>query len=338
MFGYTVNKDKEFVILEKEGDIVRRIFEDYQTKIITDIAKDLVLEGLLPNATVNSAATLVRSVLHRELYYGKEVVINGYKRRYPPIISKAEFDEAAKKLHDRKKYCKTKSKHSYLCRGIVYNINNEPLKPLFCHDSYAFVKVHKFNWETLSINMTLLDSIALYYTLENKKRKPGKDLMKYKVELQQELKVLSKKVSTIDKKLSDENDKIMKFEMRYASGKMTETMLDLLVGKVQEEIKRLEADRNDLEAEGDDLKKRLNNLSDSGKLPLLGPLSEADKERIVHEEISKITVVRGKARFGYVLGIQYFNGDYVMVDMNSKSKKVWDEAGNIVEYKNLQQL
>ena len=92
---------------------------------------------------------------------------------------------------------------------------------------------------------------------------------------------------------------------------MSEESLDLLVGKVQLEIKKLDADRNDLEDDRKDLKKRLSNLSDSEKLPLLGPLSETDKERIVHEEIERIVVIKGKKRYDYVLGIQYFNGDYV---------------------------
>jgi DNA invertase Pin-like site-specific DNA recombinase len=338
MFGYMVNKDLDFVIKEDEASIVRRIFEEYQTKIITDIAKDLVLEGLLPNASVNSASTLVRSVLHRELYYGKEIEMNGYKRKYPPIISKETFDEAAKKFTERKKYSKTKSKHVYLCRGIVFNINNEPLTPLYCHNSYSYIKVKKYNWETLSIKMDLLDKVALHCAIENKKRKPGKDMMKYKVELQQELKVISKKVSTIDKKIEEANDRLIKIETRYIYGKITEEMVNILSLKENNIINSLKEEHHHLEAEGEDLKKRLNNLLQNGKESFLGHFSELtlqEQYQIVHEEIEKIIVIKGKSQNSFTLGVQFINGDYMMLDLNTRSGKLWNENGELIEYENL---
>ena len=204
-FGYYVDKDHKFVIKEDEGDIVRRIFHDYQTKTVVDIAKDLVFEGLV-KTNVNSTASLVRNILHRKEYIGTDM--------FPGIITKEEYDEASKKIVERRKHLKTKSKHTYLCRGIVYNINNEQLRPIQSHKAYTYINVGKFNWETLSISYPFLDDVALHYALENKKRKPGKDLMKYKVELQQELKSVSKKVSCIDKKISDCNDQIIRIEKK----------------------------------------------------------------------------------------------------------------------------
>lgn len=338
-FGYTVNKDKEFVINEEERDIVVRIFKMYETMTISDIAKELVLDGTF-NQNINSVQTMVRTILHREFYTGVETDNDGYRKslrkyKFPAIISKETFDAAQEKLKERKKYAKTKSKHSYLCRGLVHNINGDYLKPMHCHGCYASWKITNTNWETLSVRIDLLDSIVFHYALENKKRKPGKDLMKYKVELQEELKAVSKKVSGINKKIQEEQDKIIKFEMRYASGKMTEETLDLLIGKVQETIKVFEADRSTLEADREDLNRRLSNLSKSGKSPLLGRISDLsidEKIKIVHEEIQNVIVIKGKKRCEYVLGIQYFSGDYVMVDVNTISKKVKDEDGNTVEY------
>ena len=334
-FGYSVDKEHHYVINEEQAAIVRRIFNDYQSKTVVDIAKDLVFEGLV-KTTVNSTASLVRNILHRKIYFGEEIEVNGFKQKFPAIISKQEYEEATQKLHERKKHCKTKSKHEYLCRGIVVNINNEQLKPLFCHQCYAFIKVGKYNWETLSINMPFLDSIAFHYALENKNRKPGKDLARYKVELQEELKVITKKISTIEKKLSDCNEQLIRIETRYISGKITETIADLLSGKVQEEMKKLEADKGTLEDDREDITKRMNNLSKTGRNPLLGSLNELSmeqKEKIVHEEIEKITVIKGKKCSDYTLGIQYFSGDYVMVDANARGKRVWDESGKEVLYK-----
>ena len=337
-YGYGVNKNKEFVILEEERDIVVRIFEEYKTRTIKDIAKDLLFEGVIPATNLNAAQGFVRGILHRDAYTGIKTDYNGqvkknYAVQYPRIISDSDFKEAQVKLKERKHTCKTKSKYNYLCRGIVRTINGDQLRPQHSHGCYAYWRTNKYNWETLSIKVRLLDDIVFHFALENKKKKPGKDLMKYKLELQEQLKVISKKVSTIKKKMEEEQDKILKLEMRYASGKMSEEVLDLLVGKVQQEMKRYEAEHHNLEAEGKDLVSRMNNISESKKLPLLGTLSEEDKERIVHEEVERVVVIKGKRKSDYTLGVQFFTGDYVMVDVNSVSKRVWGEDGVEVAYK-----
>ena len=113
---------------------------------------------------------------------------------------------------------------------------------------------------------------------------------------------------------------------------MSEESLDLLVGKVQLEIKKLDADRNDLEDDRKDLKKRLSNLSSSEKSPLLGRISEMNNmelSRIVHEEVERVIVIKGKKRYDYVLGIQYMSGDYVMVDVNARYKRVFENGVEI---------
>ena len=335
-YGYSVNRSKEFEINEEEAKVVRRIFNDYQTKTVVEIAKDLVFEGIF-NLSVNSAASLIRNILHRRAYTGEEVEVKGYKQKLPAIITKEDYEAVENKIEERKKYGKTQSKHGYLCRNLVFNINNEYLRPLYCHSCYALLKMNKYEWETLSINMQFLDDIAFHYAVENKKRMPGKDLMRYKVELQKELESVSRKVLTIDNKVQEENEKILKFEMRYASGKMSESTLDLLVEKVQQDIKKLEADKGTLEDDRGRLRKKLSNLSDSDYNPLLGPLSDLtveDKERIVHEEIEKIILIKGEKRYNYTLGIQFFNGHYVLIDCNPRCKKVWNENGDVVEIKN----
>ena len=342
-FGYTVNKDKEYVIKEDEAEIIRDIYKMYQTMTIRDIAKELVLSGRY-DGSINSAQTLIRNILHREYYTGRESSYNGFRDnrhsyKFPAIISCEMYDDTKKKIHDRKKYCKTKCKNTYLCRGIVVNINGEKLKAYACHNAYTFVKVHKYSWETLSIKMNLLDKVALYCALENKKRKPGKDLMKYKVDIKNKLKVLSNKVSIIEKKIQEANDRLLKIETRYIYGKITEEMVNILSLKENNIISSLKEEHQCLEAEGEDLKKRLNNLLQSGKNPLLGHFSELslqEQYQAVHEEIEKIIVIKGDTQNSFVLGIQFINGDYRMLDFNSRSGKLWDESGELIVYEKTQ--
>ena len=69
-FGYTVNKDKEYVIKEDEAELIRDIFKMYQEMTIRDIAKELVLTGRY-DGSITSAQTLIRNILHREYYTGR---------------------------------------------------------------------------------------------------------------------------------------------------------------------------------------------------------------------------------------------------------------------------
>ena len=339
-FGYGFNKDKEFIIIEEERDIVVRIFQEYKTRVITDIARDLLLEGKIPASTLNAATCFVRNILHREAYTGIKTNYNGQREKrfavsYPRIISVEDYKEAQVKLKERKKYIKTKSKHVYLCRNIVTNINGDILRPIISHGAYTYIKLNKYTWETLSIKIELLDKIAFHFAIENKKRKPGKDLTRYKVDLQQELKVLSKKASTIAKKIEEYNEQLIRIETRYISGKISEKVADLLSEKVQKEINLLNKENQSLEDDREDLTKRLNNLLKSPKESFLGnlrDLTEEDKEKIVKEEIERITVIKGKRKNDYTLGIQYFSGDYVLADLNSLTKKLHGENGELVEY------
>ena len=332
MFGYDIDKDHNYIIKEDEAAIVRRIFHDYQTKTIVDIAKDFVGEGLV-NTNVNSTASLIRNVMHRKLYYGEP--FKGIK--YPPIIPKYMYDRVADKIHDRKKYCKTKSKHSYLCRGLVYNINNEPLKPLYCHKTYAHFNIGKYTWESISINMPFLDDIAWYYTKQHIKDVPANVKM-LTCKMQEEKCTIIHKLKRINEKIDVENKSIIKIERRYIEGKISESTADLLKDEVQSRINILNKEVQRLEARREEIKNYLNNLSSALKSPLLGKIDDIpihDKEKLVHEHIKSITIIKSDKRFTYVLGIRFPSGDYVMIDANSKSKKVWDENGVEVAYKNL---
>lgn len=331
-FGYTADKDHNFIIKEDEAEIVRRIFKDYQTKTVVDIAKDLVGEGLV-KTNVNSTASLVRNVIHRKLYYGEEC--KGLV--YPPIIPKYLYDKVADKIFERKKKSKTKSKHQYLCRGIVTNINNEILKPLYCHKSYTHFNIGKYNWESLSINMPFLDDIVWHYTKQAITDIPSNVKMLTQ-EMQEEKCSISHKLKRINEKIENEQKSIIKIERRYIDGKISEDTADLLKGEVQSRINVLNREIQRLEARRDEIKKYLNNLSSAMKSPLLGKIDEipfADKEKLVHEHIKQVIVIKGEKRYSYVFGIQFFGGNYVMVDANARYKRIWDESGVEVAYKNL---
>ena len=139
--------------------------------------------------------------------------------------------------------------------------------------------------------------------------------------------------------LDKENKKVLVIERRLLDGKISEDAANKLQEEIQSNIDKLNRDNQSLEARRKELTKYLNNLSSSGKSPLGGNLDNLpvqDKIKLVHQEIERIIVIKGKTRYSYTLGIVYVNGDYVMVDLNSKSRKLTDEAGKEIGYENLQ--
>lgn len=64
-------------------------------------------------------------------------------------------------------------------------------------------------------------------------------------------------------------------------------------------------------------------------------MSIQEQYQAVHETIERIIVIKGKKRFDYTLGIEFINGDYQMIDVNTRFKKVWSESGKEVQIKNL---
>ena len=340
-FGYTVNKNKEYVIKEDEAEIIREIFSMYETMTVVDIAKELVMSGKY-DGSVNSAQVMVRNILHREYYTGRETNYNGYKEvnhtyKFPAIISGETFDRTKERLFERRKYCKTKSKHTYLCRGLLVNINNEQLKPQSSHNSYSLFKVGKYHWETLSVNIQLIDSIVLHYSIENRKKHSSKDIANIKAKLLKEIQSIDSKISNIKKSITLEQDKQIKVEMRFISGKISESTADSLNIKIQESIEHLIKMNNDLEIDKNNISERLQMLNRKTAAHD-NPLFIEDYtniSQIVHQEIKKVIIIKGKKRFDYTLGIEFINGDYQMIDVNTRFKKVWSESGEEVQIKNL---
>ena len=337
-FGYTVNQNKEYIIKEEERDIIVRIFKMYEKMTISDIAKELIADGTF-DKNLNAAQSMVRTVLHREFYTGAETHCDGYRNsqktyRLPQIISKETYDAAQEKLKERKKYNKTKSKYTYLCRGLVTDINGILLQPMHCHGCYARWHIDKTHWDTLSIRLELLDAIAWHFTKLALEKAP-KNLNVLKNEANTELLKIASKLKKNREEVEKLHKKMLAVERRLLDEKISEAMANELQSEIQNKIDAIDRDNQTLEDRRKDLKKYLNNLLDTSKSHLLGNLDKLpveNKKRLVKEQIMRIVVIKGKKRCEYVLGIQYFSGDYVMVDVNTISKKVKDEDGNAVEY------
>jgi len=118
LYGYTRTEDREYVIVEDEAEVVRRIFDSYERgKSCKVIADELTADGIASSAGAKWDNVSVNLVVHNEKYAGdiltgkhytkdhlsrKRVTNKGeveqflLKDHHEPIISREQFDRCQK--------------------------------------------------------------------------------------------------------------------------------------------------------------------------------------------------------------------------------------------------
>lgn len=133
-YGYMINRDKTVSPDPEQSKIVRRIYREYNGgKSAESVARGLMADGI-KSGTVQSVKGFVLHILHNCAYCGRDTSENDFIRRpvngrkYPPLITEDEYMRAAETFVKRGKYCKTKSKYPYLCRGILTGSDGIPFR------------------------------------------------------------------------------------------------------------------------------------------------------------------------------------------------------------------
>lgn len=293
-FGYKVDENNHYVIDEHDAGIVRRIYKDYQTKTISTIAKELMLEGSVID-NISGARTFIRTILNREEYTGVKVTKRKYGVVFPAIISRETFQEAQRKLDERRHSPKVNTKKEYLAHGILFNEENVYYYVL--NDKYYTKKFLTNHEKTVNISVKEMDKITWFMAKHFYKCKPQKSAEEFKNELQDKLDKVILKLKSVTCKIDDLNNQLIRIEARLIKGKITEEQADSLEHSVQFEIAEMKADRNDLEAERDSLTNQINNLSEN-TFNLTGEqldnLTFEEKHKLVREHVARIVVQRIK--------------------------------------------
>ena len=116
MFGYTTDKEHHYLIDPVQGNIVKRIFEDYVAgKSMRLLTRDLQEEGIFSNIKYLTALQEVYDVLHRECYTGN---VKGKSA----IITQELYNKSV----ERRKNAELKINHTEnmsLLKGILRDFN-----------------------------------------------------------------------------------------------------------------------------------------------------------------------------------------------------------------------
>lgn len=165
-YGYQVNRDKTVSPDPEQAEIVRRIYREYNGgKSSEAVARGLMADGV-KSGTIQSVKGFVLHILHNCAYCGRDTSENNFirkpvnGRRYPAIVTEAEYDRAAETFVRRGKYCKTSSKYPYLCRGILTGADGIPFKVYTGARCYRHVGVEGDSERWTNVKVDFIDGLV----------------------------------------------------------------------------------------------------------------------------------------------------------------------------------
>lgn len=174
-YGYTLDENKNYIINEKEADVVRRIFNMYvyENKSHEKITKELNQLGLTKNKCQKSFVT---KTLNSPEYTGKSNRC-GLERTYPIIISEELYSQVRKKAVANKTNS-DKSQNTYFCKSLIKcKCGSKYVGSSTSLQYICYSRFHKDCKIGIDININLCDSIAWYHA---KHLKFNQDINEYK--------------------------------------------------------------------------------------------------------------------------------------------------------------
>lgn len=230
LFGYTFENDK-LVVDYSKSEIVKKIYNMYARGLSTrSIALELMATGELKQKILNNANRQVQMILSRPEYYGGKSDISAYD--YPKIISKMLFDQCREVAKDKTKE-HTRVKKVCLCKKLLYcRQNGYLLSPNIAKGQYKLYTIdHAIN---MTIKIDLMDKLIWDVVVEHVKGLKDDDEMKLRLE--EESKVLLRKVQQAMRNIVDIRKQIDRIESRIIEGKMSEIKGDKMIEEKNAEL------------------------------------------------------------------------------------------------------
>ena len=269
--GYKVEKER-FVVDPKEAKLVRQIFNDYiDGKSVLVLAKELRDMGYWNNISLLGAKQNILNLLHREGYYGQGL--------YPAIITKEIYDKAREKAK-RKSFYHKGSEDNAIFRGLIKDVDGYTLTPNIIQQFYFRPKT------TISYKVTniILWGIIVewYNNIYDYKRKEIRDDLNNQIIRQQNI------VTTMEKNITENNDKIDRIEERYIEGFINKDKANELERKIFYKLQMYKSKLDNAKAEIDKLNDLLHN--DKSMIKINNNISFEDKKKVCKYIVEKIVV------------------------------------------------
>ena len=231
LFGYSHDKDMNFVVNEEEAAIVREIFNMYaggESKL--GIARIMRGRGYFLNfQSAVDCHTHIDNILHNRDYCGEH--------NKPRIISDSLFEMVQKKFPQKKRRVSTK--RLALGRSFLFNPQCQTKRPLYYvntkNDDYFSYTVDK---ETrIFIKIKIVDSL-IWHVVKNHYSRTISAFPELTADTKNQNKhVIREKIKTLTDEISGLNESIQKLEERIIFGKITSDKAEQLEAMIEKQIK-----------------------------------------------------------------------------------------------------
>lgn len=294
-YGYTYAPKTNIIsIVEKEAEVVRRVYEEYnQGMTLRDIAKRLIADGSYPSDKLNVVSSMVRTMLHREIYTGRKTVNSNGRRQtrkyamcFPPIISEELFDSTQELLGERK-IMKQHVKHEYVARGIIFLDNGQEMHPFSSRKCYTAVKDTPDGQVSINLKTDLVDR-AIWRCIDTMGML-DENVESARNRLADEIVLSCKEEDRLSEQVSRRKEQILRIERRVIEGKLTDDDAELLERDIRRDMADLDGQLRKQKERTTLLSQRMNDLIggvQQGKVDF----STEDKARIVRRYVEKVVV------------------------------------------------
>lgn len=285
LFGYKFENDRLCIDYSK-SEIVKKIYDMYESGLSSvSIAKELMQTGEIKQTILNNANRQVQIILSREEYYGGSSGLSGYK--YPPIITKTQFDKCRSIASDKSREHSTVKKVC-LCKKLIY-FDGHLLSPNIAKGQYKLCLLGTKSNAT--INISRMDEIA-WNTVSGVMKDDEVD----KTQIEKEAYTALRKIQQSMRNIKSIEEQIDRIERRIIEGKMSEIKGDNMIQSKKAEIEEQQS-IYDLNSYIYSQKNMIMNEKTYKKD--IAALTDTEKQAAVRKYISKIVLEKCEKRGRY---------------------------------------
>lgn len=329
-YGYSVDKDKKWIINEEEAKVIRFIFDCYETgsHSLATISRELQELGYFTNTTLLSLMNKVNRWLKQPIYNGSA--------NYPVIITTEQYERVQKVLTDHKNQYRLRNVGNMLCKRLL--INKKTGYTLCCkaktglakgtNERSIYVSDHR-RGNSINILQHAIDPVVwecakiLYqkYMMDDIKVK------RRQIKVGEELK---RKFEVVEQEISKVQGQIDKLEERIILGKISSEKSKEISKKLTNKLKSLEKDRSKILYE---IRVNLNKIKEYLSNPNMSLESLSFKEQydIVHKVIDKVLLSKPDPHYRTTIAEIYSKVDNKIYVYKIRTKVVHWELVEVVE-------
>lgn len=299
LFGYTYDTETDKIYInDKEKDTVIEIFERYtQKESIRSIAKDLMDRGQLRYDDYSTACVMLRRMIKRSEYAG--IKQNTYD--YPAIISQDLYYKVRERAESKNKYKTRVSAIYYLQTLIYWKKNGMMMSP---YKQGVMYKAWDERTNTgIMINMSYIDSLAIYFTKLYKQRASGPERIKMIDSILKQMMFNNQRQQNCIVEHQEVEATIERINERVVKGKMSEEQGDRLIEEQQDKLRELDDMMIKCSENTKQYESQLNALK-ANSIEDIDEMNDEQKQRIIRECIKSVYVdIDGVTNRGKIIEI-----------------------------------